>query len=163
MPSLRSLKMSCINTFVFRIVLLNCPNLSEFEFDAFSLEEDFDFPPESHNRLKRLTIHLKDIFWPWNDVFLDSYLVCVPHLEQLDVHRTMLSSKITHWLLDYDWLAPLTEDRLIHLQHFSFRLKIIQFPSLIDPRIGAILDQIREIFLAKHRHSSRSRLILTHF
>ena len=163
MPSLRSLKMSCINTFVFRTVLLSCPNLNEFEFDAFSLEEDFDFPSESHDRLTRLTIHLKDIFWPWNDVFLDRYLACVPHLEQLDVHRTMFSSKITKWLLDYDWLAPLTEDRLIYLHRFCFHLKIIQFPSLIDPRITTILDQIREIFLAKHRQSSRARLIIAHF
>ena len=159
LPSLRTLKISCITVMAYKTVLGACPNLVRFEFSIFSSDQ-LNIDIEPHVNLKRLSLDIVDVIWPWHDLLFDNCLSCVPNLEKFDVYRSVFVSKITESLLEYDWLASKITLYLSLLYRFNFYLKVIQSQTDIDPNTENILCQIKETFLNKHHDKYQSRHVI---
>ncbi|CAF5055386.1 unnamed protein product, partial [Rotaria sp. Silwood1] len=77
--SLYILKVGQINIFIYRTILSLCPNLYLFELKKFQ-NNQFLANIELHSNLKYLIIKDEDQTFPWNDKFINDYLICVPNL-----------------------------------------------------------------------------------
>ncbi|CAF0739288.1 unnamed protein product [Rotaria sordida] len=159
LPSLHTLKISCITSLAYQTILTACPNLVYLELSIFSSDQ-LKLNIESHKNLKKMIINVIDMIWPWDDKVFHSYLSCVPNLEKLNVYRSIFVSKITESLLNYDWLASKIDLYLLLLCRFNFYLKVIRSDIFIEPNIENILCQIEEIFLHKHNNRYQSRHLI---
>ena len=156
LPSLRTLRISRITLVVYQAILKACQHLQSMELAMFSCD-DSTLNIESPSKLKRLVMDVGDMKWPWTDHVFDSYLSCVPNIEQLIVYRSMFSSKLTDSLLEYDWLASKLSVYLSFLQQFKFYFKIIQRQIYNESNV---LSQLEEKFLNFHCHKYHSQLII---
>jgi hypothetical protein len=159
LPTLHTLKVSCITSLVYRAILTACPNLVYFELSMFSSDES-QLDIEQHRNLKQLVMNIADVILPWNDHVFDGYLSCVPNLEKFIVYRSIFISKMNESLLEYDWLASKIGLYLPSLHRFCFNFKVIQSQILIESNIKTILSQLEEIFLNNHNNRYQSRLII---
>ncbi|CAF3507177.1 unnamed protein product [Rotaria sp. Silwood1] len=159
LPSLHTLKISCITSLAYKTILTACPNLVYFELSIFSSDQ-LRINIEPHMNLKKMIINVIDMIWPWNDQVFHSYLSCVPNLEKLHVYRSIFISKIRESLLDYDWLASKIDLYLLLLRRFKFYLKVIQSEIYIEPNIENILCQTEEKFLYYHNNRYQSRYVV---
>ncbi|CAF3017199.1 unnamed protein product [Rotaria sp. Silwood2] len=80
--SLYILKVGQIDIFVYRTILLACPNLYFFQLKIFQGDQLLS-NTELHSNLKQLVIKDDNQSFPWNDRFINDYLICVPKLEKL--------------------------------------------------------------------------------
>ncbi|CAF3965599.1 unnamed protein product [Adineta steineri] len=161
LPSLRILKIRCINLSIYQTILSLCPNLYYFQLSIFTSEKFLSNIPV-HDNLKRLVIHVGDVIWPWNDNLFNKYLSCVPNLEQLNIHRLFYISRITESFFNYDWFASIISAHLRTLHRFHFYLRCFPPKNLTEYDTEKILNQIKSNFIKSHHDQYQSRLITQH-
>ena len=121
LSSLRIVKVQFINLKIYQSILSSCPNLCSFQFSMFTSEES-SLVIDSHPNLRRLTINVGDVIWPWNDRIFDKYFICTLYLERLSVRRLFYISRAIESFHDYDWLATVVSKHLKQLRLFNFHL-----------------------------------------
>ncbi|CAF0918801.1 unnamed protein product, partial [Adineta ricciae] len=130
--SIRFLRFNDINASIYTSVLLACPNLSILKFKLptrSKIETNFI----KHINLKRLFINMKYDDYPWDDEILESYLLCVPNLEQLRISRSIsINASVMHHLQYYDWLLSMISSHLRKLNQFKFDLYIHRSQELSE-------------------------------
>ncbi|CAF0742951.1 unnamed protein product [Adineta ricciae] len=158
LSSLRIVKVQFINPEMYQTILSSCPNLCTFQFSMFTSEES-SLVIESHNNLRRLTINVGDVIWPWNDRIFDKYFICTPHLERLSIHRLFYISRAIESFHDYDWLVTVVNKRLKQLRLLNFHLRT--FPSKLGNKFQTeqLLEQVKENFTKAHHDRYESHLI----
>lgn len=157
LTSLESLKVSRITSIVYKTILEVCPNLIDLQLSMFS-SDILKSNLEKHLNLKRLTIDIADMIWPWDDGVFDSYLSYVPNLEKFTVYRSIFTLQLSRFPLEYDWLASKIQLYLSSIRQFKFFFNIIQGQLLTEINTENILYQIKEMFRKKHNKQYQSEL-----
>ena len=85
--TLRILRVNELDARTYVSILSACPNLFELRW-KFSNRSSFPASSIVHHRLRRMLINMVHEPWPGDARLLEGYLLCVPHLEQLTVHRS---------------------------------------------------------------------------
>lgn len=115
LSSLYILKLSDINLYIYKSILLSCPNLNFLKFTRIKLDIK-SIGVIHHNHLKKLVIVI-----PWfeeldEDYEMNIYFSCLPKLERLTIHRTNESRSINECFLKYNWYIPLIKTYLLSLR-----------------------------------------------
>ena len=120
LASLAVLRTGKIDLFVYKCVLLACPNLSVFQFSTVTSKQT-PLDLRSHANLRRMIVKTTAFIEPWHVDDLRSCLSYVPNLEYLSIHRTDRSLTI-----ERDWLASSIDSHLPCLRRFHFHLHIAE-------------------------------------
>ena len=155
-PSLNILKVGQINTFVYKCILSSCPNLYFFQLKKLQCNE---LPPNLilHLNLKQLVIIDEDQSFPWNDGFMNEYLLCVPNLEKLTIHRSDIFKKFTEHS-NYGWLESIIVPSLRLLRRFKFVLHVYASQRFTKCYTENVFDALKEQFLRLHKDRYQVRI-----
>jgi hypothetical protein len=159
LSSLRNLKVQFINLTIYQTLLSTCSNLYYFQLSIFTSEECLLTIP-IHNNLRRLRIKVGDVVWPWNDHLFNSYLSCLPNLEDFSIHRLIYISRITESFFNYDWLASIVSSHLPLLHRLRFYLHCSQSKKLSKYDTEKTINRLKQTFINIHNNQYRSRLII---
>lgn len=159
--SLRSLKLNDINASVFVSVLRACPNLISLKF-KLPTRSTIDTDAMKHARLKRLIINMHYDDWPWDDSVLEGFLLCVPHLEQLRMLRSISNeSTMVHYLQSYEWLSTMLRNHLPMLHRLQFDLRVHRSQELTEMDSQDVCNRWMNQFQRLHRSRYASRLVIS--
>ncbi|CAF1203860.1 unnamed protein product [Rotaria sordida] len=154
--SLNILKVGEINIFIYRAILSTCPNLYFFELKKLQHNELL-LNIKLHFNLKQLIIKDDDQSFPWNDRFINDYIICVPNLENLTIHRINFFKKIEQYL-NYDWFSSKIIHCLYLLRQFNFILHIYDSKRLTKCYRENIFCALKEHFLYLHKDRYQVRI-----
>jgi hypothetical protein len=147
-PALRVLRVNELDATMYVSILSACPNLFELKW-RFSNRSTLPSSSIVHHRLQRMMINMIHDHCPWDDRVLEPYLLCVPQLEQLHLHRS-LDRQIEH-LHAYDWLSSIVARCLTVLHRFHFYLNL--------SRSLRSIEQLKRDFESKHSNGSAFLMI----
>ncbi|UJR32275.1 hypothetical protein I4U23_019740 [Adineta vaga] len=159
--SLRYLKFNEIDSIIYTSILTACPNLSVVKFKLptrSKIQTNFI----KHIHLKRLIINMNYDEYPWDDSILESYLLCVPNLEQLKISRSVssINSNIMQQLQCYDWLLSIISSHLSKLDRLKFDLCVRRSQELIELNFQDICSQLKRQFYHVYKNRYESRLVV---
>ncbi|CAF1033968.1 unnamed protein product [Rotaria sp. Silwood1] len=156
MPSLRVLKVGLINLLAYKAILSSCPNLYSFKFITF-VETEISSEIKSHLNIKRLILKNDYFFQSWDNRIIETYLSCVPNLEQLCMYRHIFSSNMKNCLMNYDWCASLIGSYLPLLRRFNFYLHVVELGNVDKDNI---VRQCIENFQSAHNTRYQSWFVI---
>jgi hypothetical protein len=154
--SLTILKVGQINLSVYQIILSSCPNLYFLQFEKCqSIESSSNIT--IHTNLQQMIIADSDQTFPWNDKFIHDYLLFVPNLEKLTIHRRIYFDKMNEYL-NYNWF---TTHSLHLLQRLNLILNIYSTQRFTKCYIVNLSNALKEyvLFLHKNRYEIRLKFI----
>ena len=152
--SLSILKVGQIDTFVYNAILSACPNLHFLQFKKSSLAQ-LSANIVIHSNLKQLIIKDEDQIFPWNDNLINNYLLCVPNLAKLTIHRSIIFEKLPEYL-NYNWLTLIINQSLHLLQKFSLILHVSGSQQMTKCYRENVFFSLKEHFI--HLHQNRYQL-----
>ena len=159
--SLRCLKLTNIDSFIYTSVLTACPNLYYLKFNLLNqsaIQSDIVL----HTNLKQLVINMIHDDWPWDDSVIEVYLSCVPNLEQFRIYRSVSGDlNVMDYFQYYDWLLSIISSRLVLLSQFKFVLWIKRFNGLINCPLQDIYYCLERKFNNVYKGRYRSRLVFS--
>ena len=144
--TLRVLRVNELDAIMYVSILSACPNLFELKW-KFANRSTLPSSSIVHHRLQRMAINMIHDHWPWDDRVLEAYLLCVPQLEQLHLHRSLGRDgrQIEH-LRGYDWMSSIVVRCLTALRRFNFYLNLSR-------SLGSI-EQLKRDFESEHSSCS---------
>lgn len=152
--SLSILKVGQIDTFVYNAILSACPNLYFFQLKTSPLAQ---LPPNIviHSNLKQLIIKDEDQTFPWNDNLINNYLLCVPNLDKLTIHRSITFKNLPEYL-NYNWFTLIINQSLHLLRKFSLILYVSGSQQMTKCYRENVFFSLKEYFI--HLHQNRYQL-----
>lgn len=159
LSSLKTLKVSRITSIVYKTILQVCPNLTDLKLSMFSSDE-LKSDIEKHLNLRKLTIDIADMIWPWNDHVFDGFLSCVPNLEKFIIYRSIFILQLPRFPLEYDWLISKIHLYIPSIRQFKFFFNIV--PNELSSEVDTenILCQMKDLFRKKHNKLYQAQLII---
>jgi hypothetical protein len=154
--SLYILKIGRINTLVYKAILSACPNLYFLELRKPQTTELLS-NIIVHTNLKQLIIQDEDQTFPWNDAFIHDYILCVPNLEKLTIHRRNFFEKIKEYL-NYDWFSLIIIRSLHFLRQFNLILHIYGSKRFTKCYTENIFYALKEHFICLHKERYQVRI-----
>jgi hypothetical protein len=131
-----------ISLSVYQTILVSCPNLCFFQFEkSDSMESASNII--IHSNLQQMIITDNDQIFPWNDKFIHNYLLFVPNLQKLTIHRRISLSKLSEYSKS-DWF---TSHSLHLLQRLTLVLTIYGSQIFTKCYITNLSNAIKEHFL----------------
>jgi len=159
MFSLRILKIGDIDLLIYKSILLSCPNLYFLKFTRLISDHKL-IDTIRHIHLKKLVIVIPWFEELFEDCDMNSYISCVPNLEQLTIHRTNESRSINESFLKFDWYASLIKSYLPLLSHFTYYFHILQSHRRFPFPTPNILNRIQQHFHHVHDRLYQCRFII---
>lgn len=158
--SLRFLKLNDIDSFIYISILSLCPNLYLLKF-KLSIPTKIESNIVLHYNLKQLIINMNYDNYPWDDMILKDYLLCLPNLEQLKISRSVAKDvNMINSLDKYDWLCSIISSHLVLLNQFKFRLYFNRSNSLIELDFLEICCRLKRNFNKIYKGQYQSRLVV---
>jgi len=154
--SLYILKVGQINTSVYKTILSSCSNLYFFQLKKLQQTELLT-NIIIHTNLKQLIIKDEDEIFPWNDGFIHDYLLCVPNIEKLTIHRTNFFEKMTEYS-NYDWLSLIIIRSLHSIRQFNLILHIYDSKRFTKCYTENIFNALKENFIRLHKDRYQVRI-----
>jgi hypothetical protein len=137
--SLNILKVGQISISVYKSILSSCPNLYYLQFEKCDLME-LSSNIIIHTKLQRMIIVDGDQTFPWNDKFIYHYLLFVPNLQRLTIHRRIFFEKMTNYL-NYDWFRT---HSLHLLQQLNLILHVYGTQRFTKCYVGNLFNALKE-------------------
>jgi len=154
--SLYILKVGRINTIIYKAILSTCPNLYFFELKKIQ-QTELVSNIIVHKNLKKLIIKDEDQTFPWDDGYIQNYILCVSNLEKLTIHRRNFFEKLTEYL-NYDWLSSIIIHSLHLLQQFNLILHIYGSKRFTKCYTDNIFCSLKEHFMRLHKDRYQVRI-----